>query len=92
MSKEKQTLDKQQNGNDFIADVSGSCYRVVTDSYLGYEVQQKKRFLFWTWWEQVNFTNTHITLEEAKEYISKGCPKNERSEKQKVVWVSDNCH
>lgn len=75
-----------------IAFVSGSCYRVVTDRFLGYEVQQKKRFLFWTWWEQVNFTNTHSTLEDAKEYIKKGCPKREHSEKQKVVWVSDNCH
>ena len=75
-----------------IAFVSGSCYRVVTDSYLGYEVQKRKCFLFWSWWEQVNYTNTHRTLKEAKEYIKNGCPKRERLEEQKVVWVSENCH
>jgi hypothetical protein len=29
MSKENETSDKQQNGNDFIANVSGSTYKIV---------------------------------------------------------------
>ena len=29
MSKEKKTLDKQQNGNDFIADVSSSYIEII---------------------------------------------------------------
>ena len=90
--KKEQNRDKLHKKAWSIAFVSGSCYRVVTDRYLGYEVQQKKRFLFWTWWKQVNFVNTHSTLEEAKEYIKNGCPKIGPYEKQKVVWVSDNCH
>ena len=31
MSKENETLDKVQNGNDFIADVSGSLHSLLED-------------------------------------------------------------
>lgn len=89
---ENETLIKEEAANSDLGAVSGSCYRVVTDRFLGYEVQQRKKFLFWTWWKQVNFTNTHRTLEEAKEYIKNGCPKYVYLDKQKVVWVSENCH
>lgn len=43
-------------------------YRIVADNYLGYEVQIK----YWYWpfcWSQLNFCNTHATLEEAKRCI-----------------------
>jgi hypothetical protein len=33
MSKEKQTLDKQQNGNDFIADVSNCAFNKVLNEF-----------------------------------------------------------
>jgi hypothetical protein len=42
-------------------------YRIVTDKYLGYEVQVKK--WYWPFWVQCNLVNTHNTLERAKEYL-----------------------
>jgi len=51
-------------------------YRIVEDTYLGYEVQ-KKRWWF-PFWLEINFANTHTTLEKAKEYLEKS--------KQKVVY------
>jgi hypothetical protein len=44
-------------------------YRVVRDLYLGYECQIWR--LWWPFWCQMGFTNTHRSLEEAKEYIRK---------------------
>lgn len=41
-------------------------YRIVTDTYCGYEVQAK--VWYWPFWYQVNFTNTHRTIEKAEEY------------------------
>ena len=53
-----------------------SKYRIVIDNYLGYEAQIKRWwFPFWT---QLNGLNTHITIEQAKEYIERN--------KNKVVW------
>lgn len=44
-------------------------YRIVTDRYLGYEVQA------WRWWLplwiEMNFTNTHATIEAAETWLSK---------------------
>ena len=71
--------------------VSGSCYRIITDKYLGYEVQIKKRFLFLKWWEQCHMNgriNTHGSIEDAKKWIEAGCPKKKSC---KVVWVFGNC-
>jgi hypothetical protein len=72
--------------------VSGSCFRIITDEYLGYEVQIKKRFLFWSRWKQCymnGHVNTHRSIEDAKKWIEAGCPKKKPFE---VVWVSGNCH
>jgi hypothetical protein len=70
--------------------VSGSCYRIITDKYSGYEVQIRKRFLFWKWWKQCHMNgcvNTHGSIEDAKKWIEAGCPKKKPFE---VVWVSGN--
>lgn len=41
-------------------------YRIVRDAYAGYEVQKR------TWWlpiwRQVGFSNTHESVEKAREY------------------------
>ena len=42
-------------------------YRIVTDAYNGFECQ-KKRWWFPVWL-QMDFSNTHVTLEKAKAYI-----------------------
>ena len=49
-------------------------HRIVTDSYLGYEVQIK--VWWWPFWVQRDITNTHRTLDKAKKYI----------EESGVVW------
>lgn len=43
MSKENKTSDKQQNGNDFIADVSGSLHRQILEVIMenGFLVKQE---------------------------------------------------
>jgi hypothetical protein len=41
-------------------------YRIVTDRYLGYEVQVK--YWWWPWWI-MPFSNTHYTIEKAKELV-----------------------
>ena len=47
-------------------------YRIVTDSYAGYEVQYK--YPWWPFWIQApsrgHATNTHITLERAKVFLA----------------------
>jgi hypothetical protein len=44
-------------------------YRIVTDNYLGYEVQFKKWWLpFWT---QTWLPNTHPSIDKARQYIGK---------------------
>ena len=52
-------------------------YRIVRDLYAGYECQVW--YVYWPFWVQMNFSNTHRSIEEAKQYI-----KNH----EKVVWVS----
>lgn len=42
-------------------------YRIVTDNYLGYEVQQWS--WYWPFWIQTNHTNTHATEEVAEQWI-----------------------
>ncbi len=44
-------------------------YRVVTDTYLGYEVQIWR--LWFPFWVQCGFCNTHHSIEKAKEFINK---------------------
>jgi hypothetical protein len=40
-------------------------YRIVRDTYAGYEVQVKR--WWWPWWTCHGF-NTHLSLESAKRY------------------------
>ena len=42
-------------------------YRIVRDRYLGYECQVWR--LWFPFWVQMDFTNTHSTIENAKEFI-----------------------
>lgn len=44
-------------------------YRVVTDRYSGFECQIWK--LWWPFWTQIDFVNTHCSKEAAIEYIEK---------------------
>ena len=51
-------------------------YRIVRDSFAGYEVQ--RRVWWWPFWRQCGFTNTHKTLEGAERYAeehAQGCVK-----------------
>jgi len=61
-------------------------FRVVTDKYEGFEVQIKR--WYYPFWLQVGHTNTHSTIDEAKEFIAK--TKNDLDFKSKVVHVC-NC-
>ena len=52
-------------------------YRIVTDRYAGFEVQQR---LWWLpWWHQPQ-TNTHCSIEQAHAFIAK------MQAKQQVAW------
>lgn len=46
-------------------------YRIVTDAYCGYEVQYKS--WWWPFWIQAGFTNTHLSIEQARKYIEVKC-------------------
>ncbi len=51
-------------------------YRIVKDYYAGYECQIWR--LWWPFWCQMDYVNTHSTIEKAKDFIyNKG-----------VVWRS----
>lgn len=41
-------------------------YRIVRDSYAGYEVQIWR--WWWPFWVMADFCNTHATLEKAREF------------------------
>jgi hypothetical protein len=44
-------------------------YRVVTDSYLGFEAQV--RYWWWPWWLLTQEGNTHPSIEKALEHIKR---------------------
>jgi len=48
-------------------------YRIVTDLFAGYEVQCKR--WWFPFWIQRRYTNTHKTVDKAKDWIDKGCPR-----------------
>jgi hypothetical protein len=76
-----------------IEKMKNKCYRIVSDRHSGHEVQVKKRFLFWTHWEQVPHyygINTWQTLEEAKDWINQGCPKHPKFQ-VRTLWISECC-
>jgi hypothetical protein len=45
-------------------------FRVVTDKYCGFECQVKR--WWFPFWIQMGGSNTHATLDRAKNYIEKG--------------------
>lgn len=57
-------------------------YRIVTDTYLGYEAQAWR--LWWPFWTDFGLkgqiSNTHISIEKAREFIKNGT----------VVWEEKN--
>ena len=42
-------------------------FRIIKDTYCGYECQIWR--LWFPFWVQMNISNTHRTIEEAKEFI-----------------------
>jgi len=53
-------------------------YRIVKDQHAGYECQKWR--LWFPFWVQMGYVNTHSSLERAKEYIENdGC---------EIVWKS----
>lgn len=63
-----------------------TCYRIVKDSYLGYEVQYKKWwFPFWIQSPHLGSINSFKEINNAIEWINNGCPKY-----NKVVWEKCN--
>lgn len=42
--------------------------RIVTDKFLGFEVQTWR--LWWPFWSQDNFTNTHSSVSDAEDWIN----------------------
>lgn len=53
-------------------------YRIVDDGFLGYEAQIK---YIWGVWRELNFSNTHETIEDAKDYCLK------HSNKGKALYI-----
>ena len=67
-------------------------YRIVTDNYAGYQVQEKCEFLSFTWWRPSRLyksvrANTFFSTEEAKAWIDCGCPIMSFKE-NKIIWTS----
>ena len=44
-------------------------FRIVTDNYAGYEVQVRR--WYFPFWQQIDFTSTHITVSSAEKFIEK---------------------
>ena len=57
-------------------------YRVVSDDFLGYEAQYRPWFL--PFWQQLNGTNTHHTIEKALE-MCKTFKRNTQNKKTVAV-------
>ena len=64
------------------------CYRIVNDNYRGYEVQVKRWFFPFSWFtkEKKCRTNTFSSIEQAKEWIEKGCPRDIKIKAGSVVY------
>jgi len=72
-------------------DMKTNCYRIITDSFAGFEVQRKYKFCGITIWREcpkVGFTNTFSTLTSALKWIEDGCPRK-RVKHGEVVWQSE---
>lgn len=57
-------------------------FRIIKDSYAGFEVQAKR--WWFPFWIQCDGTNTHLTLERAKEFIKNGC--KEHPKIKTIIW------
>ena len=68
------------------------CYRIVNDSYLGYEVQVKRWYFPFFWFEKIKNINcnTFSSIDEAKDWIEKGCPKDGKIKDGSIVYWK-NC-
>jgi hypothetical protein len=42
-------------------------YRIMTDKYLGFQVEEKR--WFWPFWGMVGFCNTHQSVAEAEAWL-----------------------
>lgn len=49
-------------------------HRIVTDNYAGYECQIWR--VYWPFWVQMGFTNTRLSIGEARAYICNSKPKS----------------
>jgi len=56
-------------------------YRIVTDSYAGYEVQHK--YWWCPFWIQTDYTNTHGSIHEAERFIE--LIKKRNNQRNKVI-------
>jgi len=64
-------------------------YRIVTDKWLGFELQYKKwYYLFWVQMHKVGFTNTFASVEAAENWLkTKVIPElKEKNIKEKYVF------
>ena len=73
MNKENKTFDKQQNGNDFIADVSNckringkdSRFNVMWDwegFSIGFQISKPHKCTGWKWYVSLDFTFLSVWL------------------------------
>lgn len=58
-------------------------YRIVRDNYAGYECQIWR--LWWPFWMQMGYTNTHSKIEYARLYIKEHKSKIRNKKESKVV-------
>lgn len=57
-------------------------FRIVTDRYAGFEVQKKNWYSFF--WFQVDYVNTHETLQDALDFLRE--TKSKMRFRKKVVY------
>lgn len=71
-------ISNEENGNSakhllpavYFLGVKVIRYRIVEDRFAGYECQKWR--LWFPFWTQIGFTNTHCTIEDAIKYITTG--------------------
>ena len=70
------------------------CYRIVSDNFGCYEVQERRKILWFSLWIEPShvylFCNTFLTIAGAKLWIEEGCPRL-KIPKREMVYISDNC-
>jgi len=66
MEETKQNSETKKTSKSFFKSVFKPKYRIIADTYAGYEVQVRKWYS--PFYFQIGFTNTHITIEKATEF------------------------